>query len=56
MCLMGVEVILVYSGFVMLKDVCNEVLCDWFGSYEIVYYMLGIVVGLYFYLIIVCEF
>lgn len=54
--LMGAEVISVYSGFATLKDVCNEALRDWFGSYEIAYYMLGIVVGSYFYSIIVREF
>lgn len=56
MCLMGVIVIFVYLGLVMLKDVCNEVLCDWLVSYEIVYYLFGIVVGFYLFLIIVCEF
>lgn len=53
---MGVEVIFVNVGFGMFKDVVNEVMCDWLVNYDKVYYLLGIVVGLYLFLIIVCEY
>lgn len=54
--LMGVEVIFVIVGFGILKDVVNEVLCDWLVNYKDVYYLFGIVVGFYLFLIMVCEF
>lgn len=53
MCLLGVEVREVNLGSVMFKDVVNEVLRDWVSSYKDMYYLLGIVVGLYFYFMMV---
>lgn len=53
MYLLGVEVREVNLGSVMFKDVVNEVLRDWVSSYKDMYYLLGIVVGLYFYFIMV---
>lgn len=51
--LLGVEVREVNLGSVMFKDVVNEVLRDWVSSYKDMYYLLGIVVGLYFYFMMV---
>lgn len=56
MCLFGVEVVLVIFGCGMLKDVMNDVLCDWVINVENIFYCIGIVVGLYFYFVMVCDF
>lgn len=54
--LMGVELCLVISGLWMFCDVINEVMCDWMLSVEEIYYIFGLVVGLYLFLKIVCDF
>lgn len=56
MWLMGVEVWLVEVGIGIFKDVILEVICDWVINVEIIYYILGFVVGFYFYLMMVCDF
>lgn len=55
MCMLGVEVWFVNSGSKMLKDVINEVIWDWINNFEDIYYIIGLVVGLYLYLdMVVC--
>lgn len=54
--LLGVEIVLVMVGVGILKDVMNEVLCDWVINVEDIYYLIGMVVGLYLYLEMVCDF
>lgn len=54
--LLGVEVILVIIGIGILKDVMNEVLCDWVINVDSIFYLIGMVVGLYLYLVMVCDF
>jgi len=56
MWLFGVIVVLVMIGLCILKDVMNEVMCDWVINVESMYYLIGIVVGLYLFLMMVCEF
>lgn len=43
-------------GIVIFKDVISEVICDWVINVEIIYYIFGFVVGLYFYLMLVWDF
>lgn len=40
----------------MFKDVINDVYCDWVVFVEMMNYIFGIVVGLYFFLVMVCDF
>lgn len=54
--LFGVIVVLVELGLCMLKDVLNEVMCDWVMNIESMFYIIGMVVGLYLYLMMVCDF
>lgn len=54
--LFGVRVIFVESGLRILKDVINEVFCDWVVIFEYFYYLIGLVVGFYLYLVIVRDF
>lgn len=43
-------------GLKMFKDVINEVFWDWVVNVDNIYYCFGIVVGLYLFLIMVCDF
>ena len=54
--LMGAEVIPVTSGSSTLKDVCNEAMRDWSGSYEKAHYLLGTAAGPHPFPTIVREF
>lgn len=54
--LFGVMVVLVIFGLVILKDVFNEVMCDWVINVQDIFYIIGIVVGLDLYLCMVCDF
>lgn len=48
--LLGVKVIVVILGIKILKDVMNEVMCDWVINVDDIFYIIGMVVGFYFYL------
>lgn len=52
----GSKVRVVNKGSKILKDVINEVMCDWSEMFEYIFYFFGIVVGFYLFLIIVKYF
>lgn len=53
--MMGVIVYVVEIGICIFKDVVDAVFGVWMNDFE-VFYVLGFVVGFYFYFIIVYEF
>lgn len=52
----GIEVVFVLNGVRILNDVVIEVIRYWVVNVEDIFYVLGIVVGFYLYLIMVRNF
>lgn len=52
----GVKVVVVEVGSCIFCDVVNEVFCFWVVNFEDIYYIIGFVIGFYFFFIIVCIF
>lgn len=54
--LLGVTVVFVIIGSRTFKDAINEVMRDWVINVETTNYVFGMVVGLYLFLLMVCEY